>query len=43
MQGTVVVAGLLSLMLFAPNASYAQTPPKLEFEVASVRPSAPQR
>jgi len=33
------VAGLMSLLLLAPNASRGQAPAKLEFEVASVRAS----
>jgi uncharacterized protein (TIGR03435 family) len=36
-----VLACLTGLFLFAPNALYSQAPPKLEFEVASVRPSGP--
>jgi uncharacterized protein (TIGR03435 family) len=41
MRRTSAVAGLMSLMFSASNASYGQTPPKLDFEVASVRVSGP--
>jgi uncharacterized protein (TIGR03435 family) len=36
MRGTTVL--LAGLFLFSPGPSQAQTPPKLEFEVASMRP-----
>jgi uncharacterized protein (TIGR03435 family) len=36
-----VLAGLAGLFLFTPNATRGQAPPKLEFEVASVKPSEP--
>src|SRR5579863_1240241 len=38
MCGGRFLAGLTGLYLFAPAATYGQTPPKFAFEVASVRP-----
>jgi len=40
MRGTSVVAGLTILLFFESDAFYGQVPPKLEFEVASIRASA---
>jgi uncharacterized protein (TIGR03435 family) len=41
MRRAIVVAGLACLFLVAPDAVRGQAPPKLEFEVASVKPAAP--
>jgi uncharacterized protein (TIGR03435 family) len=39
MRGASVLAGLTGLFLFTPNATRGQAPAKLEFEVATVKPS----
>ncbi len=41
MQGTNVVAGLLTLALIGPNLAEGQAPAKIEFEAASIRSSSP--
>lgn len=41
MRGASVHAGLTGLCLLAPHILHGQVPAKLEFEVASVRPSIP--
>jgi hypothetical protein len=38
MRGASVLVGLIGLFLFARNAARSETPPRLEFEVASIRP-----
>jgi uncharacterized protein (TIGR03435 family) len=42
MRGANVVAGVTGLLLLAPNVSYGQAAAKLEFEVASVKLTAPK-
>jgi uncharacterized protein (TIGR03435 family) len=42
MRGTSAVAGLTILLFFEPHSSYGQAPEKPEFEVATVRASAPR-
>ena len=37
MRGASIFVGMIGLFLFAPKATRAQAPPRLEFEVASVR------
>jgi uncharacterized protein (TIGR03435 family) len=41
MRGANLLLGLTGLFLFTPNAIHGQPPAKLEFEVASVKPSQP--
>lgn len=42
MRAVSVLGSLTGVFLFAPSAMRAQAPPKFEFEVASVRASAPR-